>query len=168
MANDSYFQFHYDNKRNYSIWRTLMAGYANENSTGFKNSNTWRSTFISVLNWINCRCTTHSWNYQICVLVVFNWYVLNGYWCFWILFINWKHECHVSWCFEFSLCMKVAYAHSTTQRNNLSCDIFLDGLSGRDEEKRSSVILSFSSGGRLNKKDDLTRYGDSHVKDKTS
>ena len=25
-----------------------------------------------------------------------------------------------------------------------------------------------SSGGRLNKKDGLTRYGDSHVKDKTS
>ena len=24
------------------------------------------------------------------------------------------------------------------------------------------------AGGRLNKKDDLTRYGDSHVKDKTS
>ena len=27
---------------------------------------------------------------------------------------------------------------------------------------------SQSSGGRLNKKDGLTRYGDSHVKDKTS
>ena len=26
----------------------------------------------------------------------------------------------------------------------------------------------FSPGGRLNKKDGLTRYGDSHVKDKTS
>ena len=26
----------------------------------------------------------------------------------------------------------------------------------------------FCSGGRLNKKDGLTRYGDSHVKDKTS
>ena len=25
-----------------------------------------------------------------------------------------------------------------------------------------------ATGGRLNKKDDLTRYGDSHVKDKTS
>ena len=32
------------------------------------------------------------------------------------------------------------------------------------------VILShlIASGGRLNKKDGLTRYGDSHVKDKTS
>ena len=27
---------------------------------------------------------------------------------------------------------------------------------------------SFLPGGRLNKKDGLTRYGDSHVKDKTS
>ena len=29
-------------------------------------------------------------------------------------------------------------------------------------------ILAEGSGGRLNKKDGLTRYGDSHVKDKTS
>ena len=29
-------------------------------------------------------------------------------------------------------------------------------------------IKSLRSGGRLNKKDGLTRYGDSHVKDKTS
>ena len=28
--------------------------------------------------------------------------------------------------------------------------------------------VTWSSGGRLNKKDGLTRYGDSHVKDKTS
>ena len=28
--------------------------------------------------------------------------------------------------------------------------------------------LEMSPGGRLNKKDGLTRYGDSHVKDKTS
>ena len=28
--------------------------------------------------------------------------------------------------------------------------------------------ISSSPGGRLNKKDGLTRYGDSHVKDKTS
>ena len=31
-----------------------------------------------------------------------------------------------------------------------------------------SYNKQFSSGGRLNKKDGLTRYGDSHVKDKTS
>ena len=30
------------------------------------------------------------------------------------------------------------------------------------------VNLTYSPGGRLNKKDGLTRYGDSHVKDKTS
>ena len=29
-------------------------------------------------------------------------------------------------------------------------------------------IMISSPGGRLNKKDGLTRYGDSHVKDKTS
>ena len=28
--------------------------------------------------------------------------------------------------------------------------------------------ISLTAGGRLNKKDGLTRYGDSHVKDKTS
>ena len=30
------------------------------------------------------------------------------------------------------------------------------------------VVLLSAPGGRLNKKDGLTRYGDSHVKDKTS
>ena len=30
------------------------------------------------------------------------------------------------------------------------------------------ILLAARSGGRLNKKDGLTRYGDSHVKDKTS
>ena len=33
--------------------------------------------------------------------------------------------------------------------------------------KISTAIVN-QSGGRLNKKDGLTRYGDSHVKDKTS
>ena len=31
-----------------------------------------------------------------------------------------------------------------------------------------NMIISATAGGRLNKKDGLTRYGDSHVKDKTS
>ena len=31
-----------------------------------------------------------------------------------------------------------------------------------------AFIFQLHSGGRLNKKDGLTRYGDSHVKDKTS
>ena len=30
------------------------------------------------------------------------------------------------------------------------------------------LVNKLSSGGRLNKKDGLTRYGNSHVKDKTS
>ena len=30
------------------------------------------------------------------------------------------------------------------------------------------TLMIGSAGGRLNKKDGLTRYGDSHVKDKTS
>ena len=32
----------------------------------------------------------------------------------------------------------------------------------------SPLLNETSSGGRLNKKDGLTKYGDSHVKDKTS
>ena len=32
----------------------------------------------------------------------------------------------------------------------------------------ASVYIETTPGGRLNKKDGLTRYGDSHVKDKTS
>ena len=37
-------------------------------------------------------------------------------------------------------------------------------------ERNAGIIpkLQKCSGGRLNKKDGLTRYGDSHVKDKTS
>ena len=31
-----------------------------------------------------------------------------------------------------------------------------------------SSTFTYDAGGRLNKKDGLTRYGDSHVKDKTS
>ena len=36
------------------------------------------------------------------------------------------------------------------------------------EEKITKAGDSYSPGGRLNKKDGLTRYGDSYVKDKTS
>ena len=50
---------------------------------------------------------------------------------------------------------------------------YLDGLV--QEKRNSSAIaielrltLTYRSGGRLNKKDGLTRYGNSHVKDKTS
>ena len=35
-------------------------------------------------------------------------------------------------------------------------------------DDNAAVTLISASGGRLNKKDGLTRYGDSHVKDKTS
>ena len=31
-----------------------------------------------------------------------------------------------------------------------------------------AILMVIQPGGRLNKKDSLTRYGDSHVKDKTS
>ena len=43
-------------------------------------------------------------------------------------------------------------------------------LNLREYEKLNSVIVWYIcyTGGRLNKKDGLTRYGDSHVKDKTS
>ena len=38
------------------------------------------------------------------------------------------------------------------------------------EYHRGNIVVTLlqRSGGRLNKKDGLTRYGDSHVKDKTS
>ena len=32
----------------------------------------------------------------------------------------------------------------------------------------TNIVIGYFSGGRLNKKDGLTRYGNSHVKDKTS
>ena len=43
----------------------------------------------------------------------------------------------------------------------------------RENQKKNSYaielyFLDADPGGRLNKKDGLTRYGDSHVKDKTS
>ena len=43
---------------------------------------------------------------------------------------------------------------------------YVNDISWTAGEKRSDKIKP--SGGRLNKKDGLTRYGDSHVKDKTS
>ena len=44
---------------------------------------------------------------------------------------------------------------------------------GRDTKKYTilpfrNLVNSLAPGGRLNKKDGLTRYGDSHAKDKTS
>ena len=41
---------------------------------------------------------------------------------------------------------------------DLLCDIYIVGCDP----------IVYLPGGRLNKKDGLTRYGDSHVKDKTS
>ena len=35
-------------------------------------------------------------------------------------------------------------------------------------KQKQNTDSSITTGGRLNKKDGLTRYGDSHVKDKTS
>ena len=35
-------------------------------------------------------------------------------------------------------------------------------------KRKSQKFATVQTGGRLNKKDGLTRYGDSHVKDKTS
>ena len=45
----------------------------------------------------------------------------------------------------------------------IETSLFMQDLS----DSKSSVIVK-KAGGRLNKKDGLTRYGDSHVKDKTS
>ena len=41
----------------------------------------------------------------------------------------------------------------------------MSGMEWGNQDIRSAVP---KAGGRLNKKDGLTRYGDSHVKDKTS
>ena len=41
-------------------------------------------------------------------------------------------------------------------------------VQGYDISKTVKVETPRSSGGRLNKKDGITRYGNSHVKDKTS
>ena len=37
-----------------------------------------------------------------------------------------------------------------------------------DKKVLQLIVIWITTGGRLNKKDGLTRYGDSHVKDKTS
>ena len=37
-----------------------------------------------------------------------------------------------------------------------------------DSQQAYKALKTGRTGGRLNKKDGLTRYGDSHVKDKTS
>ena len=39
---------------------------------------------------------------------------------------------------------------------------------GLISDKANAGLVTVKSGGRLNKKDGLTRYDDSHVKDKTS
>ena len=41
-------------------------------------------------------------------------------------------------------------------------------LQHQKSEYINGIYFPYSPGGRLNKKDGLTRYGDSHVKDKTS
>ena len=42
------------------------------------------------------------------------------------------------------------------------------GVCVESVSKIIDFVYSFEPGGRLNKKDGLTRYGNSHVKDKTS
>ena len=44
----------------------------------------------------------------------------------------------------------------------------VSSLIGTTVPRKTVFILRLGPGGRLNKKDGLTRYGDSHVKDKTS
>ena len=46
--------------------------------------------------------------------------------------------------------------------------IFLAVTHLYDKTAKQPVFLSQTQGARLNKKDGLTRYGNSHVKDKTS
>ena len=65
--------------------------------------------------------------------------------------------------------------HSMIYSFNVQCDIFLtkkrqNDIRYGDQFHPTLLVICFVSrtGGRLNKKDGLTRYGDSHVKDKTS
>ena len=57
---------------------------------------------------------------------------------------------------------------------DVNCGIFLAitlrifMLPGRKQSDAYSIYHTIPTGGRLNKKDGLTRYGNSHVKDKTS
>ena len=46
--------------------------------------------------------------------------------------------------------------------------VLLDKMKNVFVQVTAWSFTTSSSGGRLNKKDGLTRYGDSHVKDKTS
>ena len=51
------------------------------------------------------------------------------------------------------------------QSENIIIAIFPENIVSRSDWQYQIIV---SPGGRLNKKDGLTRYGDSHVKDKTS
>ena len=57
---------------------------------------------------------------------------------------------------------KTLYGLRSTQRHKELRGIFNGGIPPK------GVPHILKPGGRLNKKDGLTRYGDSHVKDKTS
>ena len=46
--------------------------------------------------------------------------------------------------------------------------VLLENIKGYLKPKNFVVMHQTSPGGRLNKKDGLSRYGDSHVKDMTS
>ena len=55
----------------------------------------------------------------------------------------------------------------TTEKNN-KCNLLIQNQTNTKCANPDWIIGTPGPGGRLNKKDGLTRYGDSHVKDKTS
>ena len=62
-------------------------------------------------------------------------------------------------------CVHVSNIYADMESNKVAGDFIFTSPSFSKLAKLSSAK---QSGGRLNKKDGLTRYGNSHVKDKTS
>ena len=70
-----------------------------------------------------------------------------------------SNHCPMTGAYNFENCPRI---------NSCNLDSILDQVMTWCHHATSYYLSKCSPGGRLNKKDGLTRYGDSHVKDKTS
>ena len=68
------------------------------------------------------------------------------------------------------MCPKPCFGHTTKFQLEILTINMISGMYifARSFWRVLEALLKQPPGGRLNKKDGLTRYGDSHVKDKTS
>ena len=67
------------------------------------------------------------------------------------------------------MCMNITHSKATSSRKPLSqLQVYLWHTNAPTILNIIGLDYGLSPGGRLNKKDGLTKYGDSHVKDKTS